>query len=523
MIDLFPRNAEILVGIVARIGVDTKAIVQAIVDELKEYRYDTIEIHITDSIKGLLNLPPIIQEPIEARYTSYISACNDLRSKSSDDIMAKLAIEAIKSRRSGTNKSDSIQERRAYVINQIKRPEEFDLFRKVYGEHYVQISCHADEQARVEKLKQRISTDHFENPKNLDWDTGARKLVNTDESQEDVRNGQRVRQVFPLSDVIINANSNKKAEEGIERFFKVLFGDKSVTPTKEEYGMELANTASQRSSDMSRQVGAAIFNKYMEVQALGCNESAKAGGGTYWEGDKDDGREFTLGRDFNGERRQAVLLDLVQRLKQAGGLSPELEDAKQIREFLFQRNDKIIADAQLMDSLEYGRSVHAEMNAITDAARGGHPIRECQLFTNTFPCHNCAKHIVAAGLSEVIYNHPYPKSYAQELFADSIVINPPAEQALPQGRVTFRQFIGILGPMYARVFTKARWKIENGVVPRFIKRDAFFIRTTPIPAYEDIENYLLADLLSQLRKAGALPETFPENDLNEELNQETRQ
>jgi hypothetical protein len=137
------------------------------------------------------------------------------------------------------------------------------------------------------------------------------------------------------------------------------------------------------------------------------------------------------------------------------------------------------------------------MNAITDAARVGHSIKDCWLFSNTFPCHNCAKHIVASGISEVIYNHPYPKSYAKELFEDSVIIDSP-ESA--QGRVLFRQFIGIVGPMYARVFTKARWKKEGGHVKSFKKSESSFIRRTPLPLYTATEAFILDDLNKTLRK-----------------------
>ena len=477
--ELIPRDAELVVGLVARIGVDTKTIVETIRKELISYNYQVLQVHVTDSLGDLSSTLPLVQTPIEARYHSYIAACNKLRSDTRKNVMAMLAIAAIAENRDKSFDAENINRRRAFIVNQIKRPEEFELLRSVYGEQYVQISCHADEDARTSSLRLKISEYHVENPKDYRWDEEARKLVSTDESQEEEPNGQRVRQVFPLSDVIVDANSLQGGKLEIERFFRALFGDKSVTPTKEEYGMELASTASQRSSDLSRQVGAAILNSSMEIKALGSNEVPKAGGGTYWEGGKHDGRDFVLGYDSNEQRRRAVLLDLMFRLKNAGALADHLSSRSEIESFLFDRDDKVISDSQLMDSLEYGRTVHAEMNAITDAARGGHAIRDCILFTNTFPFHNCAKHIVAAGIEEVVYIHPYPKSYAKELFADSIEINPPSGQPTTHKKVCFRQFIGIVGPMYGRLFTKARWKKSDGKVPEFKKGDASYVRRTP--------------------------------------------
>ena len=68
-----------------------------------------------------------------------------------------------------------------------------------------------------------------------------------------------------------------------------------------------------------------------------------------------------------------------------------------------------------MDLIEFSRTVHAEMAAIVDAARRGVSVQDCNLYTTTFPCHECAKHIVAAGIRRVVYIEPYPKSQALSL------------------------------------------------------------------------------------------------------------
>jgi deoxycytidylate deaminase len=504
---LKPLDAELIVGIVARLGVDTPEVVKSLKVELREYGYKTHDIHVTDLLLRLKKPLSVVQSPADERYSSLIAACNDFRTDTGlNDVMAQLAMLEITEIRGGTGLGTDTENRVAYIVNQIKRPEEFELLRSVYGEHYVQISCHATQVSREQRLAKRIADDHPENARAHAWRAKAAELVQQDEAQEDQPFGQRLRDVFPLSDVVIDASDRSTIRANIERFLRALFGDNSVTPSREEYGMELANTASQRSSDLSRQVGAAILTDHSEVQALGCNEVPKAGGGTYWAGDDPDGREFNFGEDANDRRKRAVLMDLALRLKDAGGLRSDLDTPEAIQAFLFERTDKLIADAQIMDSLEYGRSVHAEMNAITDAARGGKSIRNCILYCNTFPCHNCAKHIVASGIGEVVYLRPFPKSYARELFKDSISID--LEKSVTD-TINFKQFIGICGPMYARLFTKSRWKRDGGMVPDFLKTGARFIRRTPVPAYPGAEALLLDDLSKLLAAKGYIepPET----------------
>jgi len=450
---------------------------------------------------------------MEARYRQFITACNDVRRRTdSNDIMARLAVARISTLRAsdaGIAPSDDLKMeaaavcRRAFILNQLKRPEEAALLRSLYGEQYVQISCHSSVDRRAKALSERIAHDHPENPRSDNWVSEAHNLIRLDDAEEENPHGQRVRDIFPSSDVVIDASSASAMASQIERFFSVLFGDFTVTPTPDEHGMQLASTAALRSSDLSRQVGAAILNQSNEIEALGCNEVPKAKGGTYWEGDSPDGREHALGGDSNDRRKREVLMDLAFRFRRAGLIDPKYhsDDEIFIRD-IFTREDDVIRESQIMDSLEYGRTIHAEMNAITDAARNGHSIRGAKLYCNTFPCHNCAKHIVAAGISSVFYLKPYPKSYASDLFSDSVEI----DTSNGGNKVLFKQFIGISGPMYTRVLQKDRWKNADGSVRQFSKKTSYFVHSSLIPAYVKAESLLAKQLGSDLSRADLMPQ-----------------
>jgi deoxycytidylate deaminase len=43
-----------------------------------------------------------------------------------------------------------------------------------------------------------------------------------------------------------------------------------------------------------------------------------------------------------------------------------------------------------------------------------------KLFCTTYPCHNCARHIILAGIKEVFYIEPYKKSLCTELHGDAV-------------------------------------------------------------------------------------------------------
>jgi hypothetical protein len=78
------------------------------------------------------------------------------------------------------------------------------------------------------------------------------------------------------------------------------------------------------------------------------------------------------------------------------------------------------------------------------------------LFVTTFPCHYCARHLVTAGVDEVQYIEPYPKSQALDLHDDAIQITTTGWQPPSQGgkKVLFRPFSGVAPRLFGRAFLK---------------------------------------------------------------------
>lgn len=68
---------------------------------------------------------------------------------------------------------------------------------------------------------------------------------------------------------------------------------------------------------------------------------------------------------------------------------------------------------------EICRGLHAEQNAIIQAARYGINIEGASIYINTQPCVVCAKMLINAGIKEIIYQNPYPDELAMELLEES--------------------------------------------------------------------------------------------------------
>jgi dCMP deaminase len=54
---------------------------------------------------------------------------------------------------------------------------------------------------------------------------------------------------------------------------------------------------------------------------------------------------------------------------------------------------------------------HAERNAIYNAARVGVRLKGCRLYTSLIPCADCARGIIQAGITQIIYDHAKQTAY----------------------------------------------------------------------------------------------------------------
>jgi dCMP deaminase len=65
------------------------------------------------------------------------------------------------------------------------------------------------------------------------------------------------------------------------------------------------------------------------------------------------------------------------------------------------------------------RSLHAEQNALLQAAMIGVPCEGATIYVTCQPCNMCAKMIINAGVKQVIYEGDYPDDFSLELFRES--------------------------------------------------------------------------------------------------------
>lgn len=431
-------DAEIVLGLVAPVGTDFESVRSRIRDHVKQFRY---EINLL-RLSGLLDrLNPrslgvqLAQEPEYDRIRTHMDAGNKLRQKTKrGDLLALYAVSEIHIQRKNTTEPLPAK---VHLLDSLKHPDEVTALRRIYGPGFFLIGVYSPERERQDNL---INRRHLS-------PNDAAKLIARDEAEEE-KLGQQTRDTFFLADVFVR--QGEIGASGLCRFLDLIFGHQFHTPTPEENAMFLAHAASLRSADLSRQVGAVIVSQQGEVVATGANDVPSPQGGLYWPGPKDK-RDHVKGCDSNKREINEIAEDTLRRA--LGATRVRVDRTTAMRRLKLGR---------LSDLTEFGRAVHAEMEAIIACSRIGVSPRGGTLYATTFPCHNCAKHIVAAGLARVLYVEPYPKSRALALHSDAILLTekehlpddePPTVDSAPLRKVEFTPFVGVAARRYFDLFS----------------------------------------------------------------------
>lgn len=435
------RPSEIFIGLIGPVGVDKNFIYNILKDNLAKYNYTTEHIKISRLIKGVYKKKAKWTNEY-MRLNKLMDLGNEIRNKTNNNsILSMYSIAEIGQIRK-TKYKDKIC-KVAYIIDSLKHPDEVKELRKIYGQGFYLIAIHIEKEKRISYLIER---------KNIKYKKKAEELIQRDE-HEDLRYGQQTRNAFQSADFFIHYDGNEdKTSNSIARTTRIIFGDPFTTPTFNEYSMFMAYASSIRSGDLSRQVGA-VISIDNDIISTGANDCPKFGGGLYWpiyDPKKYDIKDILGGRDYTNEydpnvkEKDEIINRIVKDVKYS-----EIEKVK-----------LNIENSGLSEITEYGRVVHAEMEALLSCARRNISCRGATLYCTTFPCHICAKHIVAAGIKQVLYIEPYPKSKSFELFKDSISDNKNDENK----KLIFQPFVGVGPRLFINLFSL---HLSNG---RMIRR-----------------------------------------------------
>jgi deoxycytidylate deaminase len=475
------KHPELVFGLVGAVGTDLEIVSNVLSDSLSNVGYSTNRIRLSQLLAELPLGKDLPSRPEEDRLAAFMTAGNQLREQTQrGDALALLAISKIRALRREFHQGDEPSRpipRCAYILRSLKHDSEVDRLRRIYGPGFFLVAAYSPYQVRLDSLAQSIAQSH-ESAEKSRYQHVANELIDRDRFEPSTPHGQRVRETFKKADVFVDVRDEGTAKKSLGRFVEILFGHPYHTPTKHEHVMFHAHASAVRSASLARQVGAVIANRDGEIIATGTNEVPRASGGLYWPEDGPrDARDFQKGYDSNTRMKIDAVREVLSVLGRKGWFRWELDAQGAPPPDRLQEACRDLEDSRVMNLTEFGREVHAEMAALLDAAKRGVSVQGCTLYCTTFPCHNCAKHIVAAGICEVFYIEPYPKSVAPELYEDSIAVDGQREDGW---RIPFRPFVGIGARRYMDLFSVVNsegWVVErkdaDGRVLGWNAREAF--------------------------------------------------
>jgi deoxycytidylate deaminase len=291
--------------------------------------------------------------------------------------------------------------KKIYLLNQVKNLAIYEILNRIYDENYLQVSCFSS----LEKQKESLS-------------------IETDA-------GKNMAKLFDKSHFFVNLDQSLFAlNTHIQKLVEILFGIYKEYPSPEEYGMAVAYTVSKRSNfPGERHVGACITAASGEIIATGSIRAPTAAA------NPTRAQENAIQQGYAACKTQ---LTHFERLIENSNIPNPNKQA--LQQFVH-------------NSMEFHPCTHAEMAAISDAAKLGISTRNATLYSTTFPCHMCTKDIISSGITKVVFLEAFPKSKNKELYSELIAIDPtePVE-----GKVSFFTFCGV-GPRKYNYF----YSLEN--------------------------------------------------------------
>lgn len=488
------HTAELVIALCGPIGTPLHDVADTLKELLEiEYKYDFVtkirlSEFITDHASRAGN--PIPEKPESKKINGQIDRGDELRKQHGRSILAELAVAKISvDRHKFKNQAQSerhLPRRICHIIDSIKNEEELNLLRLVYQDMVYAIGVYAPLSARESNLTKRglLPGEVYQ-------------LIDRD-SGEEIGEGQTVRNTFPRCDFFLRLDSgtDTQLKLRVKRFLNLILGYGVVTPTPHESAMYAAASAAVNSACLSRQVGAAITTKDERLIAVGWNDVPKAGGDLY----------VTNSRNENPEKDQRCWNHV------GGGKCSNDEEKETITEIIladlidiipinsYEQAKKIIRNSTRLSGLvEFSRSIHAEMHALLNAGKAGlDNVVGGKLFVTTYPCHSCARHIIASGIMEVYYIEPYRKSLAIRLHGDAIT-----ESESEIYKVQLRPYEGVAPAKYLSLFRMANSneRKEKGKMVKLHPSKTEPKMETSLEALPALE----ALVVSSLQQKGLLP------------------
>ncbi len=300
------------------------------------------------------------------------------------------------------------------VIESIRNPAEAEELRIRFSPQFFLVAIHASTETRWDRVRKKYGGEQFRFARDDERD-----------ADEDVAWGQQVTKCVQFADyTFVNEKPAGAQEARLKKIYSDLESDLKLmeeanstdrpqvrAATSKEAHMATAYSQSHRSFCIKRHVGAVIAGPDGLPRSLGYNENPVPM--------KPCIHEFSHCFKDQDMLTKLESMDVIY-CPSCGYENRGLNDPWQCHECSENLKLRLFPSR----NMELCTAIHAEERAIRslrdrDAAKGG------TLYTTTFPCFQCSRYIVDAGIAKVVYVEAYPVKEAVEfLMMNNVVMEP---------------------------------------------------------------------------------------------------
>lgn len=322
-----------------------------------------------------------------------------------------------------------------FVIDAFRNPLEIHFFRERYSAFYLMaINCSENERrTRLASMNlKRSQIDELDRK-----EKGEKKFYENYSAYI----GQNIKECVQMSDLHIN-NTNENSEirpklaQTIIRYVALIQHPGIVKPTRKEFLMQLAVTASTNSGCISRNVGAVITDKDFEPLAIGWNCVPQPHVPCNLRGTSNALNNSDPSAYSDYEKTNTTFINTLSSIN---------EKLQNVREHGIHDSycfKDIFNNIEKKGNQVHTRALHAEENTILQCAKHGiNNVTNGYLFTSASPCVLCAKKICQLGIKEVFYMDPYPDITEEHVFG------------YDNGRVKMTLYTGATGLAFQKLYT----------------------------------------------------------------------
>ena len=404
---------NIIIGLTGRFGAGSTTTYDLLTTE-----YDSFKgFSLSSYLKDIANEDKTYKTLSEKEKRVYLQNLGDkLREENGETFIAE---EIIKKIEESNKKGIDV------VVDSFKNPAEIKIFRKKYSNFYL-FAIDADTEERWERTKHIYDLDRKAFDRDDERDKGT---------DDEPYHGQQVQACIRLSDILINSDKsfyeldgkvNRKAVEEygqkIKSHIDLIKKPGTRTPKTDEMYMHLAYSIALESRCIKRQVGAIIvLDDDNEVDNM--SYILTTGYNSVPNGEIDCEECY---RDFEINK---ILSDIKY--------CPNCGEEILCKDINCKKCGHYFYKPKLLDIC---RAVHAEENAILQAAKLGISLNGTKLYTSTHPCLLCSKKIINSGIKSIVYLESYPMIQAVMM--------------LEKCKINRKKYEGVNSRAYNRLFLK---------------------------------------------------------------------